>query len=356
MLWIPTINRRQFLRTTALGVSASAGLSGAGTRPVTIVLDPADPVAAAAASRWAAGELAGALGARGVQAHIVDRVGQAGAGDLCVVASGNREGRAASVPEALALGPAKIGGRDVLVAAGHDARGLVYALLELADRVRNSADAGAAMICRPMAAERPGECGAQRHAVVHERCGGQALVQRSRDVAALPHDAGRAAFQSLQPELRDRVRFPARSDRRLFSLCVSVPAGRAGLSRARSQLPDEERDRNLEMLKFISEQTVARGMQFPARPVDACVRVDRQSEAELHHRRPDGGDSRAVLPRCGADAVEGCPAISGVTFRVHGESGVDEGSYDFWKTVFDGVATAGARSRSTCTPRAWTRR
>ena len=35
------------------------------------------------------------------------------------------------------------------------------------------------------------------------------------------------------------------------------------------------------------------------------------------------------------------PAISGLTFRVHGESGVEEGSYEFWKTVFDGVATCG---------------
>ena len=35
------------------------------------------------------------------------------------------------------------------------------------------------------------------------------------------------------------------------------------------------------------------------------------------------------------------PEIAGVTFRIHGESGVAEGSYDFWKTVFDGVATCG---------------
>src|SRR6185295_12299243 len=34
---------------------------------------------------------------------------------------------------------------------------------------------------------------------------------------------------------------------------------------------------------------------------------------------------------------------SGVTFRVHGESGVEEGSYEFWKAVFDGVATSGRR-------------
>ena len=37
------------------------------------------------------------------------------------------------------------------------------------------------------------------------------------------------------------------------------------------------------------------------------------------------------------------PEISGVTFRVHGESGVEEGSYEFWKAVFDGVATCGRR-------------
>src|SRR6185503_382947 len=35
--------------------------------------------------------------------------------------------------------------------------------------------------------------------------------------------------------------------------------------------------------------------------------------------------------------------ISGVTFRVHGESGVEEGSYEFWKAVFEGVATCGRK-------------
>jgi hypothetical protein len=43
--------------------------------------------------------------------------------------------------------------------------------------------------------------------------------------------------------------------------------------------------------------------------------------------------------------LKACPAISGVTFRVHGESGVEEGSYDFWKAVFEGVATCGRTVR-----------
>ncbi|HEY6072550.1 MAG TPA: hypothetical protein VIV15_03945, partial [Anaerolineales bacterium] len=41
--------------------------------------------------------------------------------------------------------------------------------------------------------------------------------------------------------------------------------------------------------------------------------------------------------------LQTCPAIGGVTIRTHGESGVEEGSYEFWKTVFDGVATCGRR-------------
>src|SRR5439155_530116 len=41
--------------------------------------------------------------------------------------------------------------------------------------------------------------------------------------------------------------------------------------------------------------------------------------------------------------LKACPAIAGVTLRVHGESGVAEGSYDFWKAVFDGVTRCGRK-------------
>jgi hypothetical protein len=41
--------------------------------------------------------------------------------------------------------------------------------------------------------------------------------------------------------------------------------------------------------------------------------------------------------------LQKCPSTSGVTIRTHGESGVEEGSYQFWQTVFEGVATCGRR-------------
>jgi len=109
------------------------------------------------------------------------------------------------------------------------------------------------------------------------------------------------------------------------------------------QLPDAERDRNLEMLKYISEQTVARGIQF-------------QLGLWMHGyefvKSPDANYTINGLtkdnhgPYC-RDAVRAllkvCPAISGITFRIHGESGVTEGSYAFWKTIFEGVATCGRK-------------
>jgi hypothetical protein len=43
------------------------------------------------------------------------------------------------------------------------------------------------------------------------------------------------------------------------------------------------------------------------------------------------------------ELLKKCPAISGITFRVHGESGVTEGNYNFWKTIFEGVANCGRK-------------
>jgi hypothetical protein len=36
-----------------------------------------------------------------------------------------------------------------------------------------------------------------------------------------------------------------------------------------------------------------------------------------------------------------CPEIQGLTMRVHGESGIPEGSYPFWKTLFEAISGAG---------------
>ncbi|HET7768335.1 MAG TPA: hypothetical protein VFN74_06130, partial [Chloroflexota bacterium] len=42
-----------------------------------------------------------------------------------------------------------------------------------------------------------------------------------------------------------------------------------------------------------------------------------------------------------AQLLRACPSVTGVTLRVHGESGIAEGSHEFWSDVFAGVADCG---------------
>ena len=57
-----------------------------------------------------------------------------------------------------------------------------------------------------------------------------------------------------------------------------------------------------------------------------------------------GPETHAAYCRDALAAVlRACPAISAVALRIHGESGIKEGSYEFWQTVFDGVKRSGRR-------------
>ena len=147
-------SRRDFLKTTTTATTAVAAASllpvtlsakdGTPARGVAIILNPEDGKAKPA--QWAAMEFRNALRNRELAADIFPDVQQAPAGFECVVAatgssSPGRKALAASgvslpsVPEAVALARAILDNRRILLAAGSDVRGLVYALLELADRV-----------------------------------------------------------------------------------------------------------------------------------------------------------------------------------------------------------------------------
>src|SRR5258708_12764025 len=105
------------------------------------------------------------------------------------------------------------------------------------------------------------------------------------------------------------------------------------------QLPDAERDQNLKMLQFISEQTVARGMQFQ---LGLWMHGYEWIDSPKPNYTIEGLTRETHGPYC-RDAVrallKACPAISGITFRIHGESGVEEASYDFSKSLSHAVAT-----------------
>src|SRR5262249_9545442 len=190
----------------------------------------------------------------------------------CLVAAGAKSALAAQVlrqshstpaaPEALAIAPGSLNQRRILLACGSDERGLVYALLELADRVQYASDPLAAISIRTPMIERPAN--AVR----------SVLRLFASDVEDKPWYNDREMWPRYLTMLATQ-----RFNRFNLSLglgydflrqvtdayflfaypfLVSVP----GYTVRATSLSDSERDRNLEMLKFISDQTVARGLQF----------------------------------------------------------------------------------------------
>lgn len=348
-------SRRAFLKTTATATAAGALLPGAlagrqAPRAVAIILTPED--AAHKPAPWAVTELRDALQSRGVVAEIFEHLDQAPPGSDCIVAAtaGSVTGRQAlaatglsmpNVPEAVGLARGKMGNRRFLLACGSDVRGLVYALLELTDRVKHAFEPLQDLSHIQTTVEKP----ANR---VRGIC--RAFVS---DVEDKPWFYDREMWPRYLTTLatqrfnRFNLSFGIGYDflRNVtdayflfaYPFLLSVP----GYDVRVAELPDAERDHNLETLKFISEETVKRGLQFQ-------LGLWMHGYEWLDSPHPNYTISGLSAENHGSycrDAVcallKACPAISVVTFRTHGESGVAEGSYDFWRTVFDGVAQCG---------------
>ncbi len=95
------------------------------------------------------------------------------------------------------------------------------------------------------------------------------------------------------------------------------------------------------MLRFISDEAARRGLHFQLGLWTHAYQWTDSPERQLHDRGLTPQTHAAYCRAALETLLRACPAISGVTFRIHGESGVAEGSYEFWKTVFEGVTRCG---------------
>jgi hypothetical protein len=341
----PDLNRRDFLKRAG---AASLIAQPARGNEVALVADPSDPVATAKPARWAAAELEQALAASGCAARRIERIGDAPPGWKCIAAAGRTAPLARDAlnaarvalpdaPEALALAQSKAAGRDLLLASGADPRGLAYALLELADRVRHSEDPLAAIDVRRPILERPANRirGINRSFVsdVEDKAwfNDRSFWEQYLSMLATQR------FNRLSLTLGLGYNFPRNVTDAYFYFAYPFLVSPPGHRVRAVNLPDSERDRNLEMLRFISDQTVARGIEFQLAIWTHAYQWVNSPEANytIDGLTPD--NHAAYCRDALATVLEACPAISGVTFRVHGESGVPEQSYEFWKIVFDGI-------------------
>jgi hypothetical protein len=144
------ITRRRFLQQSSIAMAglAAAGSVGsrlfaAGATGVSIIVDPGDTIAGSVPPQWAISQLKQALVGQGATVQVFSSISQAPPGDLVVVVysrTATVAGQIAGVAlppagEAFALATGSISGRSALLASGNDARGMVYSVLELADRV-----------------------------------------------------------------------------------------------------------------------------------------------------------------------------------------------------------------------------
>lgn len=347
------MNRRRFLlrARAGLGVITSERLVRAQSKKaVALVLDPNDAVASAPPSQWALEELQLALAGSGRTARRYERIEQVKQDELPVVVSGfsgrtvaaaNVLPRGTTVPESLALFETTISGRKVLTAAGADPRGLSYALCELADRVRYTRNSDAALQVPLPVVDRPAN---QTRSIMRQFTSELYDKPWYYDREQWDHYLSMLASQRFNRfDLAFGLGYDSLNQVNdsyflfTYPFLLAVP----GYDVRATNLSDSERDRNLGTLRYISEQTVARGIDFQLGlwmhgyqwPENPRVRYNIEGLTKENHA-PYCRDALTAL-------LKACPAISSVGLRIHGESGIAEGSYEFWNTIFTGVPKSG---------------
>ncbi|MBZ9937223.1 hypothetical protein LB518_13040 [Mesorhizobium sp. BR1-1-16] len=297
----------------------------------TALSDADGPVA------WAASELIEALRQRDVTAAI----GEAPSSGLTVEVAGNGSGNDPypQVAEAMAL----VRDGEHILAWGYDIRGIVYALTELADRVRNSLGDDLFEGTFPLV-EQP--------------------TARIRSMARLfcAEEEDKVWFYDKQ-QWRDYLTMLASNRFNRFSLTLGMGYNYPyhnpwitdvyfyfpypfllkldGYDIDVKELSAEERDDNLEMVRFIGREAAKRGLEFQLALWTQRYDFDDVPRANYTVR---GVTDENLAPYC-RDAITALlkhvPEITGLTFRVHVEGGIAEGEYGFWEEAFAGVAAAG---------------
>jgi hypothetical protein len=326
-------------------------------RVVKLAYSPSDPVCADASVRWALTALRAALEERGVTVREVEAPeGPAAPAELTIRACGAAADEAALVarragierpdgPESFAFVRDGDGRAAPIAAIGADSRGLVYALLELRDRVRCADDAMAALAAVKAVRERPRTPirGVMRLFV--------------SEIEDKPWFYDRAFWDEYLTELAtqrfnrfhlalgigyDSGHDPGVKDNYFcfaYPFFVDVPGYRVRVG----NLPDGEAERNLETLRYIGEQAKLRGLHFQLGlwthaytfPDSPELRYPIEGVTPDNHARYCRDALRALLAAC--------PSIDGVTLRVHYESGIPEPAGDFWRVVMEGAERDGRR-------------
>jgi len=345
------INRRRFLKKSTVAVVALAAATkfgpsvfAQGSRGVSIIMDPTDNIAGSVPPQWALTQLREALEGQGMTVHRFSGISQAPANDMVVVASSGSGSltrqigaKVPTTPEAITLMTGRLAGRPVFLVSGSDARGMVYAILELTDRVLYYDTVELAFTIPTPIIEQT---------LTQTRTINKPFVSEVEDK---PHfndkDYWDEYLTMVATERFNRFAWstgqaynfkpgPFDLPDPYFSFIYPFLVSVRGVTV--SGLSDTERQKNLDMLKYISDAAATRALDFQLSLW--CHKKDyvgkKYNVQGLSGTNSD--DTHAAYCRDALTAIlVACPNITGLTFRVHGEGGVSGNG--FWPIVFKGV-------------------
>ena len=360
------MKRREFLKVAGAASAVSfvpCAMAQSG-RTYAIVIDASDRVANSPPAAWAADQLRGALAAKGKLCRVAASTERfrGTAFNIVVAAAGStlaksfpKAGAGLTGADCFRLVPGRFGGAPALLVSASDARGYVYGLLELAERVRFGVDPASALRLGTPLEEKPAN---------EVRGVGRYFCSELEDKAWLYDRDFWLGYLDMLATCRfnrfglafgmeydfpkgvtsDYLHFP-------YPYLLKVPgydvrvvqlAGADGkVLPAPRQLSDEEREKNFSALRFIAAQTAARGLRFQ---LAIWTHAYQWTDSPKAYHRIEGLTPATHAAYCRdalAMILKECPEIQGLTLRVHGESGIPEGSYDFWKTVFQAIPGCG---------------
>ncbi len=339
-------SRRTFLKlSAAAGSSVTAHLAHATPAGFSVaVITDKGALLSAEPVQWALAEFRRACSEKGLSPS-------SGATHLAIVvappssalAAGFGTVPAITQPETTALIPGRYKNAPAILVTGIDSRGLVYGLTELADRLRLSDDPLDALHLNAAIVETsPNKVRSVARAFLSEIEDKSWFYDRdfwSRYLDTLAY----ARFNRFNFALGFGYDFPRGVTGDYFHFpypyLVELPAySQVAVEPA---LASGERQRNLEMLQFIARETNRRGLDFQ---LGIWTHAYQWTDSPHADHRINGltPEIHAAYCRDALSALlKACPQISGLTLRIHGESGIPEGSYSFWKTLFEAISGAG---------------
>jgi hypothetical protein len=339
--------RRTFLKLTTAAASVTA-IEYSQALPtgngIALIVDRDSALTTSAQVEWAVEQFRQALLGKGIVSSTTGNaltVVVSPATGLLAKTFGNLAG--ITHAETTALIPGNYNNAPAILVTGIDTRGIVYGLLELSERVRlNDNPFTSLHLSGPMIEITPNKVRSVARAFLSEIEDKSWFYDRVFWKDYLDTLAS-ARFNRFNFALGFGYDFPrgVTGDYLHFPYPYLVEV--AGYEQVSVEPPLQlgERQRNLEMLQYIAVEMAGRGLDFQLGIWTHAYQWTESPNSD-HHIVGLTPEIHAAYCRDALAAIlKACPQISGLTLRIHGESGIPEGSYSFWQTLFEAISGAG---------------